>query len=73
MEFRISRASGEPIYTEGVFLKTFEYNSKKQFVEFVININSLEDLQRLYEKFGKRLIISFGEHKIITIYDDYME
>lgn len=38
-----------------------------------IIINSLEDLQALYEQYGREaLIIDFDLHEI-TIYDDYME
>lgn len=42
------------------------------FFETYVTIDTLKDLQELYDKFDANLIIDF-EDKTIRIYDDYIE
>lgn len=37
-----------------------------------VEVNTLEDLRKLSEKYGAELIVNF-EDNAVTIYDDYVE
>ena len=39
---------------------------------YMTNINTIEDLKKLSQKYNERLIIDFVKNEI-TVYDDYVE
>jgi hypothetical protein len=67
MEFTLYRTSGKEIDYPGIteISKMYGYRYK-------INIDSFDDLKKLEEAVGDKLIVSI-EYESIEIYDDYRE
>lgn len=82
MKFGIERASSYFPCDEAVEHKYINIDDKEDFF-YTIEINTLEELMKLYKKYGKLIIrevydfepeyINAGCEQKIVIYDDYVE
>lgn len=80
MKFKIESSGcwNKPLEETYPALKEFNYEQESANYSYggVIYINSLEELMKLKDSVGAKLIIEDSydrKHKIITIYDDYFE
>ena len=72
MEFRVSRTSSGSYYSDPKCDACKEVMRKKEKC-YVVELNSLEDLQNFCAKYGKVIVTWHKSTREIEIYDDWRE